>query len=120
MGTDGPDGHHHVDVDRQSMSDSDVCTSFHSHVLWNVGCRLGRFASGLPFPHLQVLDWVSSSAFLREVQAELTAGEFVEKVRPCRMCNLCVCVCVRVCLCVSVCVSVRASVDPPLPLYTVP
>jgi hypothetical protein len=60
--------------------------------MWNVGCRLGRFASGLPFPHLQVLEWVSSSAFLREVQAELTAGEFVEKVRPCRMCNLCVCV----------------------------
>ncbi len=40
-----------------------------------------RFAAGSPYPHLQVLDFVSSADFLREVQAELVGAEFVDKVR---------------------------------------
>jgi hypothetical protein len=54
-----------------------------------VWARAGaRFSTGTPFPHLQVLDFVSSSEFLREVQAELVAGEFAEKVGPGCVCDV--------------------------------
>ena len=46
-----------------------------------------RFSSGVPFPHLQVLDFVSDSAFLRQVQSELLANEFAVKVRAIRLCG---------------------------------